>query len=257
MRCPYATCPASFAGDLELYGPRGPQPEPPSLGRRAGGIAGDWRGGTTRISPSPAACSRGACGSISTISTPIAAGPTIWPTRAATRERSLALLDWWEKQLTPATAGEAIHPVFIALADTIRQFDIPPDPFVDLAGRLPPGPAGARVTRTFGQLLDYCRYSANPVGRLVLYLGRCCTPERVRLSDCDLHRAATGQLLPGCGRAIGTAAAFICRWPIAAASATTKRCSPAASATTPSAGCWRPRWTRPKAGCAADCRWPR
>ena len=35
----------------------------------------------------------------------------------------------------------------------------------------------------FGKLLDYCRYSANPVGRLVLYLGKCHTPERVRLAD--------------------------------------------------------------------------
>ena len=42
-----------------------------------------------------------------------------------------------------------------------------------------------RVTRyeTIDQLLEYCRYSANPVGRLVLYLGQCHTPERARLAD--------------------------------------------------------------------------
>ncbi len=41
------------------------------------------------------------------------------------------------------------------------------------------------VTRyeTLDQLLGYCRYSANPVGRMVLHLGQCHTPERVRLSD--------------------------------------------------------------------------
>jgi squalene synthase HpnC len=42
-----------------------------------------------------------------------------------------------------------------------------------------------RVTRyeTIDQLLEYCRYSANPVGRLVLYLGQCHSPERTRLAD--------------------------------------------------------------------------
>src|SRR5204863_7210693 len=43
-----------------------------------------------------------------------------------------------------------------------------------------------RVKRydTEAQLLDYCRYSANPVGRLVLYLCEACDAERAALSDC-------------------------------------------------------------------------
>jgi squalene synthase HpnC len=95
---------------------------------------------------------------------------------------AVGLLDWWQSQLQQCYRGQASHPVFVALAETIRQFDIPPDPFTDL---LVAFRQDQQVTRyeTFEQLLGYCRYSANPVGRLVLYLGRCCDAERVRLSD--------------------------------------------------------------------------
>jgi squalene synthase HpnC len=87
-------------------------------------------------------------------------------------QMSLALLDWWEQQLRECYKGRAIHPVFVALTDTIRQFNIPADPFVDL---LVAFRQDQRQTRyeTFDQLLVYCRYSANPVGRLVLYLAGC------------------------------------------------------------------------------------
>jgi squalene synthase HpnC len=105
-------------------------------------------------------------------------------------KKSLALLGWWEMQLRDCYshrengAGRisVSHPVFIALRETIERFKIPADPFVDL---LVAFRQDQRVTRyeTIDQLLEYCRYSANPVGRLVLYLGGCYTPERVRLSD--------------------------------------------------------------------------
>jgi squalene synthase HpnC len=97
-------------------------------------------------------------------------------------QRSLALLDWWKAELHNCYAGQAAHPVFIALDETIRQFHIPIEPFLDL---LLAFRQDQQVTRyeTTDQLLEYCRYSANPVGRLVLYLGKCCTPERVKLSD--------------------------------------------------------------------------
>jgi squalene synthase HpnC len=97
-------------------------------------------------------------------------------------KRSLALLDWWEQHLHACYRGQTVHPVFIALAATIHKFDIPADPFVDL---LVAFRQDQRVRRyeDFGQLLNYCRYSANPVGWLVLYLGRCHTPERVQMAD--------------------------------------------------------------------------
>ncbi len=97
-------------------------------------------------------------------------------------KRSLALLGWWEKQLRECYRGRTTHPVFIALAETIRRFDVPLDPFLDL---LVAFRQDQQITRyeTIEQLLEYCRWSANPVGRLVLYLGECHTPDRVRLAD--------------------------------------------------------------------------
>lgn len=96
--------------------------------------------------------------------------------------QSLAWLDWWEGQLRDCYRGQAVHPVFVALGETIRQFAIPIEPFVDL---LVAFRQDQRQTRyeTFDQLLDYCRYSANPVGRLVLYLARCHDPTRAVLAD--------------------------------------------------------------------------
>jgi squalene synthase HpnC len=97
-------------------------------------------------------------------------------------QRSIALLDWWEAELQACYEGRKAHPVFIALAETIRQFAIPIDPFRDLLRAFR---QDQQITRyeTSEQVLGYCRYSANPVGRLVLYLGECCTSDRVRLSD--------------------------------------------------------------------------
>lgn len=96
--------------------------------------------------------------------------------------QSLELLAWWEEQLQQCYQGQTRHPVFIALAETIRKFAIPIDPFADL---LVAFRQDQRVTRyeTFDDLLGYCRNSANPVGRLVLYLGRCHDETRGSLSD--------------------------------------------------------------------------
>jgi len=97
-------------------------------------------------------------------------------------EQSLALLDWWETQLTDCYRGQTIHPVFIALAETIRNFKIPVDPFIDLLAAFR---QDQRVNRyeTIDDLLKYCRWSANPVGRLVLYLGECYSSERAGPAD--------------------------------------------------------------------------
>jgi squalene synthase HpnC len=97
--------------------------------------------------------------------------------------QSLVLLDWWQKLLHECYQRQTAHPVFVALSETIREFDIPAEPFLDL---LTAFRRDQQVTHyeTIDQLVDdYCRYSANPVGRLVLYLGRCHTAERAQLSD--------------------------------------------------------------------------
>jgi squalene synthase HpnC len=98
------------------------------------------------------------------------------------RGRSLDLLDWWEEQLRLCYAGDAGHPVFVALGETIHKFAIPPGPFLDL---LTAFRQDQRIQRyeTFDDLAGYCRNSANPVGRLVLYLGGAHDDARGKLSD--------------------------------------------------------------------------
>lgn len=84
-------------------------------------------------------------------------------------DTSLQLLDQWEEELDACYGGSPRHPVFVALVETVRKFDIPKQPFADL---LKAFRQDQTVTRypTFEDLLGYCRYSANPVGHLVLYL---------------------------------------------------------------------------------------
>jgi squalene synthase HpnC len=96
--------------------------------------------------------------------------------------KSLILLDWWEEELDAMYAGKPRHPVFVALAETVQQFSIPADPFRDL---LTAFRQDQRITRyqTYEELVGYCRYSASPVGRLVLYLCGYQDDERLTLSD--------------------------------------------------------------------------
>lgn len=95
---------------------------------------------------------------------------------------SLHLLDEWEAELNACYEGAPRHPVFVALAGTVREFDIPRQTFADL---LTAFRQDQTITRyeTFDDLLGYCRYSANPVGHLVLYLCGYRDPERQQLSD--------------------------------------------------------------------------
>ncbi|HWB10075.1 MAG TPA: squalene synthase HpnC [Pirellulales bacterium] len=98
-------------------------------------------------------------------------------------QQSLDLLDWWESQLDDCYAGRAAHPVFVALRETIEEFSIPSEPLRDLLSAFRQDQHVARYPR-FADLLDYCRRSANPVGRVVLFLGRVHDVERASLSDC-------------------------------------------------------------------------
>lgn len=100
----------------------------------------------------------------------------------ADAEQSLRLLAWWQEQLDACYQGEASHPVFVALLRTIDEFAIPKTPFADLL-RAFRQDQQVHDYESFSQLLDYCRNSANPVGRLVLHLGRCQDDARGELSD--------------------------------------------------------------------------
>jgi squalene synthase HpnC len=96
--------------------------------------------------------------------------------------QSLALLDQWGRELDACYEGRARHPVFVALAETIRVCSIPKKPFADLLVAFRRDQSATRFA-SITDLLTYCRYSANPVGRLVLYACGEQSEEHFRLSD--------------------------------------------------------------------------
>jgi squalene synthase HpnC len=102
------------------------------------------------------------------------------------RSVALALLDLWGRELDACYEGRARHPVFVALSETIRACNIPKEPFADLLVAFRQDQTVTRYA-TMDEVLGYCRYSANPVGRLVLYACGEVSPEtkeeNFRLSD--------------------------------------------------------------------------
>lgn len=84
-------------------------------------------------------------------------------------QERLGLLEEWREMLRAAFAGRATHPVFVALAETVKEFELPISLFEDLLTAFAQDVIVRRY-QSFDQLLDYCRRSANPVGRLILLL---------------------------------------------------------------------------------------
>jgi squalene synthase HpnC len=97
-------------------------------------------------------------------------------------QASLHLIDQWEAELNACYAGQPRHPVFVALAHTVRELGIPKQPFSGLLKAFRQDQTVLRY-ETFADLLGYCRYSANPVGHLVLYVCGYGDAERQALSD--------------------------------------------------------------------------
>ena len=124
--------------------------------------------------------------------------------------QALALLELWGQELDACFEGRARHPVFIALGETIRACSIPKEPFADLltAFRL-----DQTVTRyaSMEDVMGYCRFSANPVGRLVLHACGEADEERFCLSDATCSALQLANFWQDvCGR-ITPRAASICR----------------------------------------------
>ena len=97
-------------------------------------------------------------------------------------QRALELLDWWERELDLCYDGRPSHAVFVALRETIVAKDIPRQPFADLLKAFRQDQTVKRYP-TWEGVLDYCVCSANPVGRLVLYLCGYRDEARQSLSD--------------------------------------------------------------------------
>jgi squalene synthase HpnC len=95
---------------------------------------------------------------------------------------SLRLLKWWRGELHGMFAGSAAHPVFVALQETVARHGLPREPFDDLITAFEQDQTVTRY-RNFEELFGYCRYSANPVGRLVLGLCGYQDAARQALSD--------------------------------------------------------------------------
>jgi squalene synthase HpnC len=84
-------------------------------------------------------------------------------------DESLRLLAWWRRELADCFSGIPVHPVMVALAETVKRHDLPSEPFENLIGAFEQDQTVTRYD-TWDQLIEYCQGSANPVGRLVLML---------------------------------------------------------------------------------------
>jgi hydroxysqualene synthase len=84
-------------------------------------------------------------------------------------QERLELLEEWHAMLRASDAGRATHPIFVALAETRSQFDLPITLFEDLLSAFKQDVTKRRY-QSIDELLDYCRRSANPIGRLILLL---------------------------------------------------------------------------------------
>lgn len=87
-----------------------------------------------------------------------------------------------QQQLDACFEGQAEHPIFVALCDSILRFDLDQRPFDDLIDAFRQDQFKTRY-ETFSELLDYCQRSANPVGRIVLRLAKADSAENIALSD--------------------------------------------------------------------------
>ena len=97
-------------------------------------------------------------------------------------EYALEMLSWWREQLDAMLAGETRHPVFVALRGTVEKHGMEREPFERLIQAFERDQRKTRYA-TYAEVLDYCVYSANPVGRLVLQLCGYTDEPRRRLSD--------------------------------------------------------------------------
>lgn len=95
----------------------------------------------------------------------------------------LALLDGFRKQLDDLAAGKTpTTPLFEQIAEIVAYCQLPLQPFYDLLDAFSQDVVKKRYA-DFGELMDYCRRSANPVGALLLHLYGAATPKNLAYSN--------------------------------------------------------------------------
>lgn len=97
-------------------------------------------------------------------------------------QERLDALNAWEEMLHHCYEGNAEHPVFIALRETVKNLDIPIEPLRNLLAAFKRDVTQNRY-ETIDDLMSYCACSANPVGRLVLMIFGYREEQLFQLSD--------------------------------------------------------------------------
>ena len=115
-------------------------------------------------------------------STPTPAPPTTSPTSRCTRACARRSSTSGKRGCTPPTKGGPTTPSSSPSRETVRALDIPKPLLLDLLSAFRQDTVKTRY-ETWDELLDYCRRSANPVGRLVLLIFDYRDPELALLSD--------------------------------------------------------------------------
>jgi len=99
------------------------------------------------------------------------------------KEERLAKLDAFRAELNRIAANETPEtPLFRDVASIVAEFGLPLQLFHDLLDAFSQDVVKKRYA-DFDEVLDYCRRSANPVGRLLLHLYEDATPQNLKYSD--------------------------------------------------------------------------
>lgn len=83
---------------------------------------------------------------------------------------------------SPTRLDDTLRPIFMPLAEAVKQWALPMTPFHDLLSAFEQDVVTKRYDND-EQLLDYCRRSANPVGRLMLHLYGAASPSNIAEAD--------------------------------------------------------------------------
>lgn len=98
----------------------------------------------------------------------------------------------WRRQLDAVGKAPPQHPVFMALERTLGELSLPKEPFEEILDALLED-CGRKRYETAEEILEYCRRSAGPLGRVVLMIHGYRDPALLQLAD----RFATALMLAG------------------------------------------------------------